>query len=95
MDAHLSALTGYLENEDWPGAEKAADDFYRAWKKSATGLSLILHVASMDLTEAALERAKVYVNLEEKTFSLSETANIKVLLEDLFSREKLTLKNIL
>lgn len=94
LSAHIETVYQEVKNGDWDLAQENAERLESKWHDNTEWWPIILDHQEMDKIEFSLTKVKEFVGQEDQTLSLSQLAEIKLMIEQLPEKEKLNLKNI-
>ncbi|MCB8815753.1 DUF4363 family protein [Desulfosporosinus shakirovi] len=92
---HLELLEQSISFEKWEGAQKELSTVQQNWDKNNTWWSILLDHEEIDTIDISLSRLGSHLARQDVTLSLAEVSNLKFLFENLYDKERFTLKNIL
>lgn len=90
----LKLCESEYKNGDKKTAAKTAAEFYDYWEKSHYYLAAFINRETIDEIEKSVARLSSYVKTQNDDMFFAEYTLTKMLLEDMFERERLTLLTI-
>ncbi|MDD4587051.1 MAG: DUF4363 family protein [Heliobacteriaceae bacterium] len=90
----IEQIADNLENERWIPANTQTEQLNVAWEKVGRWWPLVLEHQEIDNIEFALGKVEEYVAQQEKTLSLGQLAELRLMINHIPEKEAVTLKNI-
>lgn len=90
-----STLGESVEAEDWHKARDNFKNLSSSWGRTSTQWTILLDHQELDNINITLSRIKEFINTRDKSGSMSEIAELKLLLKHVPEKEAVSLKNIL
>lgn len=90
----IDKLANHVVNKEWDNAISKYKAISSKWSKYENIWSIMIDHFEVDQIETSIARLKVYIEQENKSDSLAEISNLKVLIEHIPAKEAVTLKNI-
>lgn len=85
MDHVLTNVDSYVEQQQWSKAQSEADQFTRIYKKEKWLLQLMGDEGEYEGLNHSIDKLKAALKTKSDTQSKMEIANIKAILEEIFS----------
>ncbi len=89
-----SRLEESINNGLWDQSEERFDTLVSTWNRIKALWTVLLHHSEIDSMNITLARIEQYIKSREKGLVLGEIASLKVLIQHVPKKERLTLENI-
>ena len=84
-----------VEDDRWPDSKKQLSGLNKKWENTKKRWQLFLEHYEMDDIDIVLSRIEQYLEVEDKASALSETAELRILINHIKDKEGFMLENIL
>ncbi len=84
-----------VEKDRWSDSKKQLSDLNEEWENTKKRWQLFLEHYEMDDIDIVLSRLEQYLEIKDKPSALSETAELRVLINHIKDKEGFMLENIL
>ncbi len=95
LSKKVEKLEYAVTSENWNESEKQLDIIQDSWKRSEKWLTTLVDHREMDEIKMTLAKLSQYLHYKKKPEFMAESATLKLLIEHLASKEKVTLSNLL
>lgn len=91
----IDKITAEIKDDRWAEAVNHTGELGKAWKDQAGWWPIILHHEEIDNIEFSLAKTKEYISNRDKTLSLGQLSELRIMIKHIPAKEAVTLRNIL
>ena len=95
LEARLETIEDSISAQKWEFAQKELNTAQQRWDKNKLWWSILLDHQELDTIELSMRRLEKYIATQNGSLSLGEVSSLKLLVDNIFSSDKLSLRNIL
>jgi hypothetical protein len=95
-------ITGMVKNTsdlvasgNWSNASKNMESIQGSWDKTEKLWGILVDHYEIDNIEMAMTKSRKYIETKDTSMSLAELDNLKLMIEHIYSKESINIKNIL
>ena len=94
MISKLENLEDFVMAGDWSAAKTQLDTLQQRWEKTKGWMMAFIGHAELDEIQISLSRMHQYVHFEDTKDFMSESGVLKLLLQNIADKERVTLPNL-
>ncbi len=95
LSDQVEKLEHSVISDNWVESEKQLDNIQQSWIENEKWLTTLVDHREMDEIKMTLAKLTQYLHYKKKPEFMAESATLKLLIEHLSSKEKVTLSNLL
>ncbi len=95
VGTYLESVEQSISSRNWDEAKKGSATVRQSWDKNNTWWSILLDHQEIDTIDLTLKRLERFIETEDLVLSLAEVSSLKLLFEQIYDKERFTLKNVL
>lgn len=95
LEAQLETIEDSISAQKWEFAQEELNTAQQRWDKNKIWWSILLDHQELDTIELSMRRLEKYIATQNGSLSLGEVSSLKLLVDNIFSSDKLNLRNIL
>lgn len=94
MNKHIDKANSHLRNANWSDAKSEIEIVKKEWDSRKLALYMLIDHLEIENIAHALAKMETYIEKENSTLALSESAVLKEIVMNMPQKDSLTLKNI-
>lgn len=95
-------ITGMVKNTsdlvasgNWSNASRNIESIQDSWDKTEKLWGILVDHYEIDNIEVSMTKSRKYIETKDTSMSLAELDNLKLMIEHIYSKESINIKNIL
>ena len=95
LASHIDSVVTEINDDRWAEALNHTEELEKSWRDQVSLWPIILDHQEIDNIEFSLAKVKEYVANKDKSLSLGQLSELRLMIEHIPAKEAVTLKNIL
>ena len=95
LEVQLETVEQSISTKQWEAAQKELNTAEQSWDNTKTWLTVLLDHQEIDNIDISMKRLDKYIMTQEGSLSLGEVATLRLLVDQIYDTEKISLRNIL